>query len=59
MASAACLLAVWLVGGTRSFGQQMFDPKFDAKVSKPAYSEKHPRVLFDEAHFNVHTTQGG
>jgi len=34
------------------------DPNFDAKVTRPAYPSKHPKVLFDEAHFNVHTTTG-
>ena len=39
-------------------GQQLTDPNFDAKVSRPAYLSKHPKVLFDEAHLNVHTTTG-
>jgi len=39
-------------------GQQLTDPNFDAKVSRPAFPSKHPKVLFDEAHFNVHTTAG-
>lgn len=30
----------------------------DIKVSHPAYKESHPKILFDEAHFNVHTTGG-
>lgn len=43
---------------TESFGQQLFDPNFDAKVVHPSYTMKHPKVLFDEAHFNFHTTEG-
>ncbi|HEY2156678.1 MAG TPA: hypothetical protein VGH33_13690 [Isosphaeraceae bacterium] len=39
-------------------GQQVADPTFDAKVARPAYTERHPRVLFDEAHHNFHTTVG-
>ncbi|HKP85808.1 MAG TPA: DUF4350 domain-containing protein, partial [Blastocatellia bacterium] len=39
-------------------GQQMADPDFDSKVARPAYTKKHPRVLFDEAHSNFHTTDG-
>jgi hypothetical protein len=38
--------------------QQMADSSFDARVAKPAYATSHPRVLFDEAHRNFHTTTG-
>lgn len=38
--------------------QQVNDPKFDASVAKPTYTDKHPKVLFDEAHRNIHTTAG-
>ena len=38
-------------------GQQA-DPNFDPRVSNPAYTSRHPKVLFDEAHNNVHTTTG-
>jgi hypothetical protein len=38
--------------------QQHADPDFDAKVAKPAYTDKHPRVLFDEAHHNFHRSDG-
>lgn len=41
-----------------AFGQQMADPNFDANVAKPAYTKKHPKVLFDEAHDNFHTVAG-
>jgi hypothetical protein len=37
---------------------QMADPNFDARVEKPAYKSKGPRVLFDEAHNNFHTAGG-
>jgi len=37
---------------------QLTDPTFDASVPNPAYSDAHPKVLFDEAHFNVHTAAG-
>jgi hypothetical protein len=39
-------------------GGQMADPNFDASVAKPAYVGKGPKVLFDEAHNNFHTTSG-
>jgi hypothetical protein len=39
-------------------GQQVPDPDFDVSVARPAYSGDGPRVLLDEAHFNVHTLAG-
>jgi hypothetical protein len=39
-------------------GGQMADPNFNAKVDKPAYKKSGPKVLFDEAHNNFHTTTG-
>ena len=39
-------------------GQQQADPTFDASVKNPAYTTTHPRVSFDEAHFNFHTASG-
>jgi hypothetical protein len=38
--------------------QQLLDPEFDASVSNPAYKRNGPRVMFDEAHHNFHTTDG-
>src|SRR5215510_11916400 len=40
------------------FSQQVADPNFDAKVSRPAYTKNGPKVLFDEAHNNFHTASG-
>jgi hypothetical protein len=37
---------------------QQADPNFDARVPHPAYTRKHPKALFDEAHNNVHTASG-
>jgi hypothetical protein len=34
------------------------DPNFNVQVAQPAYTPKHPKVLFDEAHNNHHTTTG-
>lgn len=42
----------------QSVPQQQVDPSFDTKVAHPAYAKTHPRVLFDEAHNNIHTTTG-
>jgi len=43
-------------------GGQMADPNFNARVEKPAYKssgkKSGPKVLFDEAHNNFHTTTG-
>src|SRR5687768_8998791 len=54
--SVSCsLLAVFRI---LSVGQQVADPNFDPAVARPAYTRKHPRVLFDEAHNNFHTAGG-
>jgi hypothetical protein len=45
------------VGGGGGGGQRA-DPNFDTKVARPAYTARRPRVLFDEAHNNFHTTDG-
>ena len=38
---------------------QRADPNFDTKVAQPAYGgDRHPAVLFDEAHHNFHTAGG-
>ena len=38
--------------------QQVADPNFDVKVAHPAYTRNGPKVLFDEAHNNFHTSTG-
>ncbi len=38
--------------------QQFADPEFNTSVAHPAYTKSLPRVLFDEAHNNFHTTSG-
>jgi len=38
--------------------QRIVDPKFDTTIAKPAYASQGPRVLFDEAHHNIHTASG-
>jgi len=40
------------------FAQQVADPNFDTKVARPAHTKKGPKVLFDEAHNNFHTSGG-
>jgi hypothetical protein len=43
---------------TREQLGQRNDPDFDVSVRNPAYTSKHPEVLFDEAHENFHTAGG-
>lgn len=38
--------------------QQRPDPEFNTVVEHPAYTRNFPRVMFDEAHNNFHTTTG-
>jgi hypothetical protein len=38
--------------------RQKPDKEFDVSVKSPAYNNSHPKVLFDEAHNNMHTTSG-
>jgi hypothetical protein len=53
-----CLVVPTFFFAAASLAQQMADPNFDARVAKPAYSKKGPKVLFDEAHNNFHTMSG-
>lgn len=52
------LLALLLAGAPAALAQQVADSNFDASVARPAYTDRHPRVLFDEAHRNFHTSDG-
>lgn len=49
-----CVLTLAING----VAQQIADPDFVTHVTKPAYANRHPRVLFDEAHNNFHTATG-
>lgn len=42
-----------------SHNQQIADPNFDTRVAQPTYVNNHPKVLFDEAHHNIHPMRGG
>ncbi len=37
---------------------QRADRAFDARVARPAYTARHPVVVFDEAHYNAHSMSG-
>ena len=53
--AAICAL-IFLIAPT--VAQQQPDPEFDTSVANPAYKKEGPRVMFDEAHHNFHTTEG-
>ena len=53
---AALCAVVFLIAPT--VAQQSPDPEFDTSVANPAYKKEGPRVMFDEAHHNFHTTEG-
>ncbi|MGP0069235.1 MAG: hypothetical protein ACLQGP_37250 [Isosphaeraceae bacterium] len=37
---------------------QVADLEYDTTIARPAYTTRHPAVLFDEAHHNLHTAGG-
>jgi hypothetical protein len=54
LASSALLISMIGV----AFSQQQADASYDTRVARPAYTATHPKLLFDEAHNNFHTTGG-
>jgi hypothetical protein len=52
------LLSLFVLPGAPPLAQQVADPEFKAIVAHPAYVKGGPRVVFDEAHNNFHTTTG-
>lgn len=56
--SLSCI-AMLLLMISCSRNQQMADPDFDTQVVRPAYVDKHPKILFDEAHKNIHVMDKG
>lgn len=52
------LLSVLSVPSVAVLAQQLADPEFSTAVENPAYKKDGPRVAFDEAHHNFHTTEG-
>lgn len=52
-------LCVWVAAATAAAQvQQVPDTSFVAAVAAPAFTTRHPKVLFDEAHRNFHTLDG-
>lgn len=61
LAALAFAVLVALVLGARWYQRvkQVADPNFNTGVAHPTYArERHPKVLFDEAHHNFHTAGG-
>src|SRR6201988_5511160 len=52
------LLSVLSVSSVAVLAQQLPDPEFNTSVENSAYKKEGPRVMFDEAHHNFHTTEG-
>src|ERR1044072_6670167 len=57
MKLTACIFAL-MVFACVAVAQQMPDLEFNVSVENPAYKREGPRVMFDEAHHNFHTTDG-
>ncbi len=51
-------LALFMSARSGAMAQQFADPEFDAKVDRPAFTDRHPSVFLDEAHNNFHTADG-
>lgn len=59
LAAVFCLLlSILSVSSVAVLAQQLPDPEFNTSVENPAYKKEGPRILFDEAHHNFHTTEG-
>ena len=54
----AFVIAGVLIASAPAVGQQIADPGFNVRVESPSYTKNFPRVLFDEAHNNFHTSTG-
>ena len=54
---ARALLGVALCAGT-AVTQHLPDTTYKTVVEHPAYSKNSPRLMFDEAHYNFHTSTG-
>jgi hypothetical protein len=54
----SCCIALAFAVYSGSRAQQVADPNFNTSVAHPAYRKNGPKVLFDEAHNNFHTSTG-
>ncbi len=53
-----CIVVLTALLSSCDARRQMADSNFDTKVTRPTYATEHPKVLFDEAHKNIHTASG-
>jgi hypothetical protein len=53
-----CILVLVFSLSSVALAQQAPDLEFNTSVENPAYKREGPRVMFDEAHHNFHTTDG-
>src|ERR1041384_1032458 len=56
--SAYCVAILSLTTTSCESPRQTADLNFDTNNARPAYVSEYPKVLFDEAHHNIHTTDG-
>lgn len=56
--SGVCLPMASIAGNNVLSAQATADRNFNARVVRPAYVGRHPKVLFDEAHNNAATADG-
>lgn len=54
----ACVFALVVSLASVALAQQAPDLEFNTSVDNPAYKREGPRVMFDEAHHNFHTSDG-
>ena len=52
------LICAFIFLSVPAVAQQLPDLEFNVSVENPAYKREGPRVMFDEAHHNFHTTEG-
>ena len=52
------ICALLFLTSVPAVAQQSPDPEFNTSVDNPAYKKDGPRVMFDEAHHNFHTSEG-
>jgi hypothetical protein len=54
----ALMFALAVLAARLASAQQLPDSSYDTHVARPAFAANGPRVLFDEAHHNFHTSTG-
>jgi hypothetical protein len=58
MKRALTICCFILLSSLSVLAQQLPDLEFNVSIASPAYNKSGPRVMFDEAHHNFHTTDG-